>query len=195
MTRANILNFVLFQLVWFCAVWGASSGNMWLGPATVLGFVVLHLWMIPAGTGRGRELGYVLSVGLVGALADSTLHLIGATSYPTSHEVWPFQVVPPWIVSLWIAFALLPRFSLAWLAGRPVLGFVFGALGGPLSYLAGTRFGSVAVGESSLLTWCALSVEYAVVTPLLLYFAPGSVAERREADLRAKNPARAAASN
>jgi hypothetical protein len=175
----SLLNFALFQLVWFAAVKGAASGAMWLGPAAVVGFLALHLALVPAGAERGRELGYVLAVGLVGSLADSILHVLGATAYPTSHEAWPFLVVPPWIVSLWLAFAMLPRFSLAWLAGRPALGFLLGALGGPLSYLAGTRLGAVGVGESALLTWGALAVEYALVTPLLLHFAPGARDPRR----------------
>jgi len=171
-TKQKIVNFALFQLVWMIAVGGAASGNMWLGPAAALGFLLLHLKMIPAGAERTSELRYVLAVGLLGALLDSILNRIGAITYPTSTEAWPFQVVPPWIVSLWVAFALLPRFSVAWLAGRPLLGFVFGALGGPLTYLAGASWGAVGVGENPFLTWGALSFEYAVLTPWLLQFAP-----------------------
>ena len=168
----NLLNFALFQAVWFLAVGGAASGSMWAGPAACVVFLGLHLAMIPEGPGRSREFVYVLAVGLVGTLADSLLGALDATNYPTSRSAWPHPIVPPWITSLWVAFAMLPRFSLGWLRGRPGLAVVFGAIGGPLSYLAGTRIGAVAVGEAPMLTWTALSIEYALVTPLLLRFAP-----------------------
>ncbi len=174
MTTKNLLNFGLFQLFWFAAVVGAGSGHLWLGPFAVAVFLGLHLMMVPAGVERLRELGYVLAVGLAGSLVDSGLHAIGATVYPTSREAWPFVVVPPWIASLWVAFAMLPRFSLGWLAGRRRLAVLFGAIGGPASYFAGTRFGAVAVGDVPLLTWGALAVEYAILMPIMLRLAPGA---------------------
>lgn len=168
----NLANFVLFQGFWFVAVAGAADGILWAGPVGVLVFLVVHLAMVQPATERVRELRYLFLAGVVGFALDSGLAAIGATAYPTSAEGWPHPVAPPWIVSLWVAFAMLPRFSLGWLRGRPALAFAFGAIGGPFSYFAGTRFGSVAVGESALLTYGALAVEYALVTPLLLHFAP-----------------------
>ena len=171
MTR-SVANFVLFQAVWFAAVLGATAGRMWIGPLAALAFLTAHLWMVGDEGERRRELSYVLTVGLLGTLADSFLRAIGATAYPTSEEAWFFAWAPPWIASLWIAFAMLPRFSLGWLRGNPGLAVALGAVGGPLSYLAGARLGAVAVGDSPSLTWTALALEYAVVTPLLLRFAP-----------------------
>lgn len=170
----KIANFVLFQVFWFAAVLGASKGSLWIGPASVSVFLVVHLGMLGSAADYRREVSYVLLVGLAGSVADSVLHAMGATAYPTSEAVWPYWLVPPWIVSLWVGFAMLPRFSLAWLTGRPVLAALLGAIGGPLSYLAGARIGAVAVGENALITWGALAVEYAIVTPLLLELAPKS---------------------
>ncbi len=189
MTAKNILNFALFQLFWFAAVCGAGAGELWFGPLAVALFLVLHLVMVPAAAERRRELGYVLAVGLAGSFIDSSLHAIGATAYPTSHEAWPFVVVPPWIVSLWLGFAMLPRFSLGWLAGRPVLAALFGVIGGPLSYFAGSRFGAVAVAEEPLLTWGALAVEYAILMPIMLRLAPGAAARRKTEGLLAQSSA------
>jgi hypothetical protein len=91
-------------------------------------------------------------------------------------------IVPPWITALWIGFATLPRFSLAWLRGKPWLAALLGGVAGPLSYLAGVRLGAVAVGAHPLLTFGVLAAEYALVTPLLLLLAPRSEAgqDRRE---------------
>ena len=167
----NLANFALFQLAWFAVVSTAAEGRMWIGPAVVAVTLAVHFRWVARPGERADEAIYVIAVGLAGLAADTGLGLLGATAYPTSAEAWPWVAVPPWIVSLWVLFATLPRHSMAWLHGRPLLGAAFGALGGPLSYLAGTRFGAVAVGDSSLLTWGALALEYAVAMPLLLAFA------------------------
>jgi len=164
----NLANFVLFQVAWFACVSAAAHGYMWLGPLVVLVAVTLHLLVIADPEERRWELGYILVVGLVGMLADTGLGLLGATRYPSSEAVWSLALAPPWITALWVLFATLPHHSLAWLRGRPRLAVVLGAVGGPLSYLGGTRLGAVAVGDQPLLTWGALAIEYAVVTPLLL---------------------------
>jgi hypothetical protein len=167
----NLANFLLFQAGWFACVMAAADGQLWLGPLAVLGVVVLHLAFVTQPEHRRRELGYIIAVGLLGLLADTGLGWLGATHYPTSEEVGGLSLAPPWIVALWVLFATLPHHSLSWLTKRPWLSVVFGAFGGPLSYLAGVRMGAVAVGESALLTWGALAIEYALVTPLMLHFA------------------------
>jgi len=175
----KLANFLLFQAVWFVAVGGAARGVLWAGPVAALGFLAVHLALVEGRNERWREARYACAVALIGALVDSLLYRFDVTAYPTSRATWTLPFVPPWIASLWLAFALLPRFSLAWLADRPAWASAFGAVGGPLSYWAGTRFGAVAAGESVALTFGALSLEYALVTPLLLRLAPGVGRSRR----------------
>lgn len=170
----NVVNFLAFQAAWFVVVGGAARGSLWIGPVVVAALVALHLALVPP-CERLRQLAYVALAGLLGALLDSLLKAIDATAYPTSYgadSAWPTWLAPLWIAALWTAFATLPRFSLGWLRGRHVLAAVLGAVGGPLSFFAGTRMGAVAVGDSSVLTWTVLAAEYAVVTPLLLALAP-----------------------
>lgn len=165
----KLANFLLFQMGWFAAVAGAAQGSIWIGPAAVALVVAVHMAIVPD---RLRELRYVLIAGLLGTLADTALSALGVIGYPSSNAVWPFVIPPPWITALWIGFATLPRFSLAWLVNRPWLALAFGAVGGPLSYLGGVRMGAVSVGAEPQLTWAALAVEYAIATPLLLRLAP-----------------------
>lgn len=186
----NLSNVALFKLVWVAAVVGASRSSLWLGPLATLVFLFVHLRMIPSRDERPRELLYIVAVGIFGTAADTTLALLGATAYPTS-VAWTFPVVPPWIISLWVAFAMLPRFALHWLSGKTTLAILFGAVCGPLSYFGGTRLGAVAVPESSLLTFGALSIEYALVTPLLLLLAP-SAGDTRPAEAEASETIAAA---
>ncbi|MEM7306978.1 MAG: DUF2878 domain-containing protein [Planctomycetota bacterium] len=178
----NLANYALFQGVWAAAVWSAVDGGVYTGLLAALGMLAVHLAMVRE---RGPELAYVLAAGAVGTALDSALHGAGWILYPTS-EAWTLPTAPPWIAGLWLAFAMLPRFSLRWLRGRTVLAIALGAVGGPLSFLAGERLGAIAPGSG--FTWAALAVEYAVLTPLLLRFAPtgesssaelGGVAARR----------------
>ncbi len=165
----NLANFLLFQGAWFVAIEGAARGAIWPGPAAMAVVVAVHLALSPD---RARELRFLLLAGVVGTVADTALATLGATAYPSSQAAWPHALVPPWITALWIGFATLPRFSLAWLAHRPWLAAILGGVGGPLSYLAGVRLGAVAVSPEPLLTWVALAGEYALATPLLLRLAP-----------------------
>lgn len=161
----NLANFLLFQLAWFAAVEGAARGSLWGGPLAVAVIVIVHLALV---TEKGRELRYLLVVGLLGTAVDSGLFALDITAYPGTASTWSGPFVPPWIVSLWVAFATLPRFSMAWLVARPALAALLGAVGGPLSFYAGVRIGAVAPGGSPLLTAGVLALEYAVATPLLL---------------------------
>ena len=47
------------------------------------------------------------------------------------------------------------------------LAVVFGAIGGPMSFWGGLRTGAVGLADPEVATWVALSVEYALVMPLL----------------------------
>jgi hypothetical protein len=109
-----------------------------------------------------------IAAGLLGSLADCGLAALGLLAYPMAPPGWPAWLVPPFIASLWIAFATLPHVSLAWLAPRPALAALLGALGGPLSFAAGVNAGAVVHGASVPATSAALALEYALATPLLL---------------------------
>ncbi len=175
----NLINFILFQAVWFAAVGGAVAGMMWVGPVAGAAFLLAHLYMTAHGR-RRFELRYVLAVTLVGALLDSGLGAFGITNYPTSENAWPSALTwlaPGWIIALWLAFACLPRFSLGWMAGKPVLAVVFGAIGGPLSYYGGVRMGAVALHPDAWPTLLALSLEYALITPFLMRFSEQASAD------------------
>jgi hypothetical protein len=166
----NLLNFGLFQVVWFVTVLGAARGDAWIGPMAVLLFAAVHLAMVHD---RGRELAYLVAVGLTGTVLDSVLMALGVTGYAATPASWPTFLVPPWIVGCWVAFAMLPRFSLSWAARWPLVAAVLGAVGGPLSFYAGLRLGAARFHPVPLVTWIVLGLEYAFLLPLMLRAAPG----------------------
>jgi hypothetical protein len=161
----SLLQFAAFHLLWLAAVLGAARGAVWLGAAALVLYLAGMLWREER---RARLAARWIAAGLLGSFADGGLALLGLLTYPTAPAGWPAGLVPPFIASLWIAFATLPHASLAWLAPRPALAALLGALGGPLSFAAGVRAGAVGYGDSVVATNVALALEYAVATPLFL---------------------------
>ena len=151
-------NFAAFQLAWLLAVWGASSGLWWLGPVAVAAWVsVYSIWQKCA---RAEALLW-LGAGLLGAMTDSLLVWSGAMAFPES--AGPAFPTTPWMVALWINFAAALRHCMGWLCGRFVLATVFGAIGGPLAYLAGSKFGALEIHSLP-----AIVVAWLLVMPGLL---------------------------
>lgn len=163
----SLFQFIGFQAVWFAAVLGAARGAAWWGVAALVPYLVAMLASEPERE-RGALLLRWIAAGLLGSVLDSALHALGWIAYPERPGGWPAGLVPPFIVVLWVAFATLPRFSLAWLAPRPGLAACLGALGGPLSFAAGARLGVVSDGGSARTTATVLALEYALLTPLFL---------------------------
>ena len=151
-------NFAAFQLAWLIAVWGASVGLWWLGPVAVAAWVSAYsIWRKCA----RAEAPLWLGAGLLGAMTDSLLVWSGAMAFPES--AGPGFLTTPWMVALWINFAAALRHCMGWLCGRFVLATVFGAIGGPLAYLAGSKFGALEIQSLP-----AIVVAWLLVMPGLL---------------------------
>ncbi len=170
----KVTNFVIFQVVYAACVFGAVRGNLWIGPVAGLLLLPINLWFFPQEE-RGRELRLWLIAGLIGLVLDSCLLGLNAVAFPDVTRIAPEAalsawIVPPWIVTLWVAVGTMLRTSIAWLRGRPVLAATLGAIGGPFSFWTGTRLGAteLPLGWGS---FALLGFEYAVVMPLLLRMA------------------------
>lgn len=160
-----MLNFVAFQLGWFACVLGAANALPWLGPVVVAAVVSLHL-----ATARRPlpELYLVLAAMLLGLVVDSLLLATGWLNY--SVGLWLPGFAPYWIVAMWALFATTLNVSMGWMRGRPVLTVLMGAVGGPLSYLAGERLGAIELTHA-VPALAALALAWAVAMPLLMWLA------------------------
>ena len=67
-------------------------------------------------------------------------------------------------------FGTTLNLSMGWLKGRFLLAAIFGAIGGPLSYIAGQKLGGIVLVDSSMALG-ALAVGWAVFMPILLIIA------------------------
>ena len=150
-TESPWFNALWFQGVWFCAVMGRDS----LLP---LALALLALHLLLSGDYR-RELRQLVLVGAIGIGADALLSVAGVYEFPRG------VLVPLWLCCLWLAFAAALGRSLAYLAGRPVLSGVAGAIAFPLNYWAGQRLGAVEFGFSLPATLVSLAVIWGLLLP------------------------------
>ena len=159
------INFLFFQIAWFACVLGAANNLPWIGPLVVGLIVIYHLGRVAA---AGPELQLIGSAAVIGAVFDSLLAASGWVSYPSGQ--WHTALAPYWIVAMWIGFATTLNVSLGWLKGRYWLATLFGAVGGPLAYLAGAKLGGITL-VSSEAALIALALGWATIMPLLMYLA------------------------
>lgn len=158
-----IKNVVLFQLGWFACVFGGSGQWHWLASLFVILVLIHHLF---DASSVSTELQLLLCAGLIGFVWDSILVRLGILQFEFGflHE----NFAPEWIVAMWLLFATTLNVSLRWLKKRWLISAVFGAVGGPLAYLAGQKLGAVVMPD----LWVGLAVlcvGWSFIFPLLVW--------------------------
>ena len=148
-------NALWFQALWFCVVLGRDL----LLPLSLL-LLVAHIWL--AGD-RRSEVRQLLFVGGMGILVDVALGVAGVYIFAGG------VLVPLWLCCLWLGFAAVLGRSLAWLAARPLVCSVAGAIAFPLNYWAGQRLGAAEFGYSLPLTLAVLALTWSVVLPAMFW--------------------------
>nr|WP_232910389.1 DUF2878 domain-containing protein [Pseudomonas paralactis] len=148
-------NAALFQCGWFACVIGGDS--LWL----LVGLAALgvHLLWISSPADDGL---LVLNVTLAGTLLDTLLRSLGVF-----HFNEPGPLIPFWLIVLWALLATTLRHCLAWSARPWWLASLLGAVGGPLSYYAGSQLAGVGFGYGTTRTLIGLALLWALLFPLL----------------------------
>ncbi|MGN7442393.1 DUF2878 domain-containing protein [Pseudomonas lactis] len=151
----SLANAVLFQCGWFACVLGGDSRWLLIGIAA-LG---AHLLWISSWAREGRV---ILAVTALGTLVDTALRGLGVFEFNT-----PGPLIPLWLILLWALLSTTLRHCLAWSAQPWWLASLLGAVGGPLSYYAGSQLAGVSFGYGTLPTLIGLALLWAMLFPLL----------------------------
>lgn len=128
----TLINGLMFNLSWLVIVANHSDA---LAMLVVAVHLCLHFLLFAGGW---REALLVLGVSLVGYVIDQWVFLSGIL-VQTSGLTSP----PLWLSCLWPVFATTLLHLFAFLINRPLLAIPLGALGGSLSYVAGSRLANV----------------------------------------------------
>ena len=157
-----LINIVAYQLCWIACILGGANGMPLAGVFVLGAVVVYHLYTADRPTAELTLLGIAA---LVGVVWDSLLVAAGWLVYPSGTLIE--GTAPYWIVALWIGFATTFNVSLRWFKTRLVWAGAFGAIGGPLAFLAGERLGGVTFTDH-VAALTALAVGWGILMPLMM---------------------------
>jgi hypothetical protein len=161
--QKTIINFVSFQIGWFACVLGGAHGLPWLWPLLAVPILAWHFHQSAA---WDKELKLILIIAIVGSVFDQCLLSLGWIQYPAS--AWPSWLLPVWMMILWMLFSSTLNVSLRWMRGKYFVSVIFGAIGGPIAYLAGQKLGAMElVAQSSVLI--LLAVGWGLMMPAMLW--------------------------
>lgn len=164
MNRIQIINLILFQAGWWACVLLGGSPAHWSGTLIAAGIIAFHLSLSDQAYAEAKLIALAILTGLVW---DSLLVKLGLLNY--SYGMMTNTLAPHWIIAIWAIFATTFNLSLRWLKNRTLAASLMGAIGGPLSYFAGMKVGSVSMPDQ-LLAMIVLGVGWALLMPLLMSF-------------------------
>lgn len=152
----NIINFIAFQVIWLIAVIGAANEFIWPTIIAVFGFVI---WQLSPKRRHPNDIRFVIYAIIFGLILDSIWQMSGLIKFKLA---LPY-IAPVWILLLWVTFALTFNHSLTWLKKNAYFPIIFGLIGAPLSYYAGTRLQAISYPEGALFISILLSASWALV--------------------------------
>ena len=163
--KISLINYVAFQIGWLACVLGAAHGRPLLGLLVAVLLIALHLGLASQ---RWIEAKLLLYCAVIGTVFDSLLLATGWISYPNGE--WLPGLAPYWIIAMWFLFASTLNVSLSWMKGRMYLAALMGALGGPLSYIAGKNLNAIRL-EQPTEALILVTLSWAVMMPVLCVLA------------------------
>ncbi len=126
------LNAIGFQAIWWLAVLYREQSV-----PVIMALVALHFYGLSRD--RLKEVKLVLGLSLVGIAADWVFVENKFIGFPNHVGI------PLYLVALWLGFSSTVLHSLSWVFKLPVLAFVLGSIGGPLSYFAAGKLGAIEI--------------------------------------------------
>ena len=163
-TSDIFINLLAYQTAWFSCVFGAAYDRIEISYWVCAGALILNTFL-----SRTRYIDWtlVLITGVLGGLFESLVlneHWViyKATAIPS--------IAPIWIILLWMVFGTTLNHSLHWLQRKLTLSVLFGLLGGPVAWYAGSRIGALELVPGPV-TYIVIGLGWAILMPLLAYIA------------------------
>lgn len=160
-----IINLSFFKAGWLASVLAAAASMPIVGTTVVAIAVLVHL---RRATNLQGEAQLLVLAALIGIAWESTLVSFGIVEYSAASIL--SGTAPYWIVAMWVLFATTLNIGMRWLQKSTLVAAVAGAIGGPMSFLAGQKAGAVSFPDQAL-ALLVISAGWAVLLPLLVRFA------------------------
>ncbi len=145
-----LVNAGIFQAGWILSV---LFGNV-VALASALASSLIYYGYYSSGR---RDLELILGVVLLGLVGDTMMGFLGVLVHPNG---LPFP--PPWMITLWLLFAMTLPWSLRPLTRKRPLFLGLCILGGVASYTVGVRLSDVDFGYARQLTVPVLGLAWLI---------------------------------
>lgn len=152
-----LANALAYQVVWFLAI---LLGN----PGAAAGAVLIFILLVISECREG-DLKMIGLLTLLGLIVDGTLQHVGFFTFKS-----PGFPIPFWLLVIWLGLAMTIHHSLAWLKDKLLLAALFGCLGGPAAYWAGTRMGAASFNWPLATSLLVLAVIWLLIFPAIMLF-------------------------
>jgi hypothetical protein len=157
---SNLPQMVLHQAGWWaCVLWMG-----WVGPAIMVSFLLIHLWVVRRQW--KAELGLIVLSTVLGVALDNALAAVGAVTYVGELCIGS---APLWLVAIWAGFGATLRHSQAVFVQSLRAALLTGIIGGPLAYMGGETLERMTVSGPT--GWLWIGLLWGVVLAILYWAA------------------------
>lgn len=152
-----IVNALAYQVIWFSAIlWGNTGAALGCG---------IILALLASSEYKSDDLKMIGLLMFLGLLVDGTLQQVGFFTFKS-----PGLPIPFWLLVIWLGLAMTIHHSLAWLKDKLLLAALFGSLGGPAAYWAGTRMGAASFNWPLTTSLLILAIIWSLMFPMIMLF-------------------------
>ncbi len=152
-----VANALAYQAIWFSAI-------LWGTPGAAAGCVIILILLLTSEC-RADDLKMIGFLMFFGLLVDGTLQQVGFFTFRN-----PSFPIPFWLFVIWLGLAMTIHHSLAWLKDKLLLAALFGGLGGPAAYWAGTRLGAASFNWPLPVSLLVLAIIWSLIFPTIMLF-------------------------
>jgi len=161
----TIQNLVLFKLGWVACILAAAALLPEIAVLAVAIVVLIHLARAPV---PAKEAFFLFCAALLGLAWETVVLFTGLVDYPGPGA--QSMLVPSWIVAMWVLFATTINYGFSWLKRHWAIASIFGLLGGPMAFFAGSAAGA-AEFSNPVIALAVIGVGWAILLPLLTLIA------------------------
>ena len=165
MNKKILFNIIGFYLCWWLSIYGASIEYYYLGPISVILFLLVHFYKISY---HKYEFYFLLICFLIGFCIDTFFLRYQIIDYE-GYMPQNYNVSPLWVSFLWVCFGATIYHSFKWVKTRYTLMSILSAISGPIIYLSAAKIGVVTILQNSNLYIVIVSITWAVFIPLLVF--------------------------
>ncbi len=167
-TFSYLLHTVIYYIAWFAGIILAARGHVWISSLIVVICILLQLyWEYSTGKdlqGLGMFLAIVVSISIV---FDSILVYTGIIIY-SANPISPY-LTPPWMIMIWISFAVTLYATLSRLFNHLFLLGFLSCLGFALAFRFGGNLGAAFFPYGNNRTCIFIGIIWGFTLPICVY--------------------------